>query len=370
MNQIEKIKAILNELLSRQGGTSCLVPESMWCVSFNFTDSHSVISANWIEIMGNSLNISYNDDENPDTVIPQKVACFPQYIKFNMWESKTFAACELVEQFPTDKLPDLIDSIIRHYYGLDDNYNITYKLEDMNSGITAPQIDLDALSYVKPKPDEEILVKKETLEENDWQVGIEILNRLTASMERISTATQALGENTNQRNNKIQQETKDGKPDIEFAHSISNSCADDLDQYSTVIGIESLGSSKLVSIMLDAYLRAFSLVSDLSQREQIYQQLLKGVLLMETSIQKSFCSMKDFRKTISEVSPMTTKCNCSKQRALAALDMQFREWDTSLKLLNEFRNKCYRIEKIGKSQEPSSRINPALSSNFTLNSER
>jgi hypothetical protein len=85
MSQIEKITAILNELSSKDSGRSCLDPESGWCVTFNFKKSSSEIKDHWIQIWTGLLNMSYNDDENPNTMIPKKVACFPQDVKFFDW---------------------------------------------------------------------------------------------------------------------------------------------------------------------------------------------------------------------------------------------------------------------------------------------
>ena len=142
MTKIELIAAALDGQVG-QGRSGCwLDRESMWCTALEARGPGEEDSSSWIQIHGGMINMSYKDIEDPGSLMRQKVRSFPD-CKCVGWRANQYATFDL-SGFDEKRLPQLIDDILRQYYGLPADYKLEWTTEELGcegSGSTSPMAE-------------------------------------------------------------------------------------------------------------------------------------------------------------------------------------------------------------------------------------
>jgi hypothetical protein len=119
----------LEEMRSR-GNTSLWVdPDNHWCVTFEARDSTTKGSPFWLQIQSGTLNMQYLDEDDPISRLNAEVSGFPPDFTLIAWDLALYATFQVPQQF-SSQLPALIDSIMREYFALQPDYEISHSVEN------------------------------------------------------------------------------------------------------------------------------------------------------------------------------------------------------------------------------------------------
>lgn len=123
-NQLTTISAALETLRRKRGGDQVIDPENRWCLTLEARDPSTIGEPFWIQIQAGTLNMQYLDEDDPVCRLTAEVPDFPPSFRLIAWEPCLYATFDLAPEF-SPGLSGLFDRIIRQYFGLSKNYQIS-----------------------------------------------------------------------------------------------------------------------------------------------------------------------------------------------------------------------------------------------------
>ncbi|MEW6304483.1 MAG: hypothetical protein AB1705_13480 [Verrucomicrobiota bacterium] len=128
MRRLEEITTGLEEMRSRGNSRSCVDPDNDWCLTFEARDSTTKGAPFWLQVQAGTLNMQYLDEDDPTSRLSEEVSGFPQDFKLLSWEPVLYATFEIPKEFSSGLAP-LIDCILREYFALEPEYELSYHIE-------------------------------------------------------------------------------------------------------------------------------------------------------------------------------------------------------------------------------------------------
>jgi hypothetical protein len=129
MARLSDIVAALEEMRLRGNARHWLDPNNHWCVTFQARDSTTKGPPFWLQVQAGTMNMQYLDEDDPICRLTEEVAGFPQYFTLIAWDSALYATFHVPQLFSSE-LAALIDRIMREYFALQPDYEMSYSVED------------------------------------------------------------------------------------------------------------------------------------------------------------------------------------------------------------------------------------------------
>lgn len=74
--------------------------------------------------------MQYLDEDDPSDRLKEEVDGWPHELKQISWDISLYATFEVSPEF-SPQMPSLIDRIVRQYFALLENYDLTYRIEKL-----------------------------------------------------------------------------------------------------------------------------------------------------------------------------------------------------------------------------------------------
>jgi hypothetical protein len=132
MARLGDIVAGLEEMRLRGNASLWLDPNNHWCVTFEARDSTTKGPPFWLQVQAGMMNMQYLDEDEPIRRLIEEVASFPQDVTLIAWDSARYATFDVPQQFSSE-MAALIDRIMREYYALQPDYEMSYSVEDCSA---------------------------------------------------------------------------------------------------------------------------------------------------------------------------------------------------------------------------------------------
>lgn len=153
-------------------------------------------------------------------------------------------------------------------------------------------------------------------------LGTDAMNEVVLIVERMTEATNTLGNKFTQRTNETNELTKSGKiPDRKSVRRVANNAANDLDVFVKRMFVEIPEFYKQNSIFTDSFSKIAMLSSsEFKQDKESIQHTLASLKGYQSAIDSNVSSLAGFRRSIYNLPNMTTLFNQARRRAVAIMD--------------------------------------------------